>query len=81
MGEDELLDRVGHVEPVVAGEPGGRHHLADRGGRHPQLVDVEDPVQVAETERVGLVFVQRRGQRGADTGADQANEIAGAVER
>ena len=75
MGEHELLARVGDVEPVVAGQPGGGEHLADRGGQS-QLVEVEPAVEVAQTELVGLALVQGGTQRRPDARADQADEIA-----
>jgi hypothetical protein len=64
------------VEPVVAGEPGGGEHVADRVRGQPELVEVQPSVEVAKPQQVRLALVQRRAQRGADARADEAHEVA-----
>src|SRR5436309_977166 len=45
-----------------------------RSGRQPQVVEVEAPVEVAQAQGVGFALVHRRGERGADARADEADE-------
>ncbi len=73
--DDELLARVGDVQPVEAEVPGGAQQVAHGLGRHPEGVDVDQPVQVAQALPVGLPLVQGRAERRADAGADQSDEI------
>lgn len=66
--DDQLLARVGDVQPVEAQVPGGPHQLSDRLGADTERVDVDEPVHIAQALPVGLPLVQRRAQRGPDAG-------------
>jgi hypothetical protein len=73
--DDELLAGVRDVEPVETEVAGGPHQIAHRLGRHPERVDVDQPVQQAKALPVALPLVQRRAERRADAGTDQSDEI------
>ena len=79
--EHELFARVRDVQAAKAESLGVGEGLADRAGLELQLVEVDHLVDVAEPEAIGRGLVQRRAQRRADAGADEADEAATARRR
>ncbi|MNP59456.1 hypothetical protein D3C76_1544530 [compost metagenome] len=72
--DHRLLAREGDVQPGEAHALGVVQQR--RKGVHVQLelVEVDQPVQVADALGVALVLVQGRGARGLDAGADQPGQ-------
>ena len=74
LGHDELLAGMGDVEAAQAVRARLAHERADVGRRPLELVEVEQAVLVVDAEQRRLALVERRAQRHADPGADQADD-------
>lgn len=77
VADDELLAGVRDVQPVEADVACRADEIADRLGGDTERVEVDQPVQTAQSQPVGLAFVQHRAERGTDPRADQADEVRG----
>ena len=67
---------MGDVQAAEAHPAGPRARSAPTLlGRQAEVVDVDQLVDVAEAERVGLALVQLRAERRADARADEADEV------
>lgn len=75
--DDQLLAGVGDVQSVEADVACGAYEIAHGLRWNTQDVDVDQPVQAAQSLPVGLALVQCRAEGGPDSGADQADEIRG----
>ena len=74
--DHRLLARVGDVQAGEAQSLGVRHQLADLLGAEAEPVEVDQLVQVAQAELVGLPFVQRRAQRRTQVRPDETHDEA-----
>ena len=73
-GMHELLAGVGDVQPVEAGQPGGRQQVADGVGAAGRARRGRAAGRGSGAQLVGLPLVQGGRQRRADAGADETDE-------
>ena len=78
--DDRLLAGVGDVEAGKARALGGEQQVGQRLGAEAQRLQVDQLVDVAQALLGALLLVHRRGARGLDAGADQADHEGGARE-
>ncbi|MCY1356535.1 hypothetical protein D9M69_429900 [compost metagenome] len=72
--DDRLLAGEGDVQAGVAHAFGGAEQVGEGAAVQFQLVQVDQPVEVAQALGVTLVLVHGGGAGSLDTGADQAGE-------
>ena len=61
------------LRPLEPGRLRGRDHVADRGVRKPEPVEIEQKIRIVDAEASGLAFVHTRRARGLNATSDQAN--------
>jgi hypothetical protein len=64
---------VGDVQRVESQGAGPFEEFADLLGFHADRIQVNRPIEVLEPLRASLGHMQRRGQRGPDTGPDESD--------
>ena len=74
--EDELLVRMGDVQPSVSEQRCVDKEVPDRFAAELQLRQVDRLVEIPKAQPVRLFLVQGRGERRGDAAADQADQIA-----
>jgi hypothetical protein len=77
MLDDQSLAWMGDVQRVEAEGAGPVEHLADAFGCDAGLGEIDRAIDVVEALRAGLGHMQRGGERRADTGPNEADEIRG----
>ena len=75
LGDDDLLARVGDVEPVEPQVPSRPQQRPDRVGAQAEDVQVDGAIDAAQPVVLGLALVNRGSERRQDAVPDQSGEV------